>query len=166
MSRPKVRDISCCTSPTFRDGTLAARPRNRRDRRSAIARYYYSPFDHAINPAWTQERQGARVRVQSRDRPRHRRHRPARRRRRGERRVLQHEETSWHARPDVSPDGTRIVYSSYLGRQWQQLWLLPIDGGYPFPLTYGDYDNTNPRGRRMAARSRSSPIDPATPRSG
>ena len=48
-------------------------------------------------------------------------------------------------RPDVSPDGTRLVYSSYLGRQWQQLWLLPVDGGYPFPLTYGDYDNTNPR---------------------
>jgi TolB protein len=59
-------------------------------------------------------------------------------------RLVQHEETSWQARPDVSPDGTRIVYSSYLGRQWQQLWLLPLDGGYPFPLTYGEYDNTNP----------------------
>ena len=59
-------------------------------------------------------------------------------------RLLQREETSWHARPHVSPDGTRIVYSSYLGRQWQQLWLLPVDGGYPFPLTYGEYDNTNP----------------------
>jgi TolB protein len=59
-------------------------------------------------------------------------------------RCHQKEETSWHARPDVSPDGARIVYSSYLGRQWQQLWLLPADGGYPFPLTYGDYDNTNP----------------------
>ena len=34
---------------------------------------------------------------------------------------------------------------SYLGRVWQQLWLLPVSGGYPFPLTYGDYDNTNPR---------------------
>ena len=69
-------------------------------------------------------------------------------------RLVQHEETSWHARPDASPDASRIVYSSYLGRAWQQLWLLPVDGGYPFPLTYGDYDNTNPRwspdGRRIA----------------
>ena len=38
-----------------------------------------------------------------------------------------------------------LVYSSYLGRQWQQLWVLPVAGGYPFPLTYGDYDNTSPR---------------------
>ena len=60
-------------------------------------------------------------------------------------RVVQHEETSWKARPDVSPDGTRIVYSSYVGGQWQQLWLLPLNGGYPFPLTYGDFDNTEPR---------------------
>ena len=128
-----------------RDGQLASRRAVTPDRRSAIARYYYSAFDHAINPAWTRNSKdlvfvsnreiahgtGDIVRAAADGS--------------GEARVLQHEETSWHARPDVSPDGTRIVYSSYLGRQWQQLWLLPIDGGYPFPLTYGDYDNTNPR---------------------
>lgn len=114
------------------------------DRRSTVARYYYSPFDHSISPAWTRDGKelvfvsnheiahgtGDIVRM-SIDRS-------------GEPRVVQHEETSWHARPDISPDG-RIVYSSYLGRQWQQLWLLPVSGGYPFPLTYGNYDNTNPR---------------------
>ena len=115
------------------------------DRRSAIARYYYSPFDHAINPAWTRDGRElifvsnreighgtgdiVRMPVSGTAVPR----------------VLQHEETSWHARPDVSPDGTRLVYSSYLGRQWQQLWVLPVARGYPFPLTYGDYDNTSPR---------------------
>jgi TolB protein len=115
------------------------------ERRSAISRYYYSPFDHAINPAWTRDGHAllfvsnreiahgtgdiVRMAVEGRDPPH----------------VLQHEETSWHARPDVSPDGSRFVYSSYLGRQWQQLWLLPVDGGYPVPLTYGDYDATNPR---------------------
>jgi len=128
-----------------RDGQLAARRVIAGDRRSAIARYYYSPFDHAINPAWSRNGRdllfvsnreiahgsGDIVRAAADGS--------------GEARVLQHEETSWHARPDVSPDGTRIVYSSYLGRQWQQLWLLPAEGGYPFPLTYGDYDNTNPR---------------------
>jgi len=115
------------------------------DRRSAVPRYYYSPFDHAINPAWTRDGKElvfvsnreiahgtgdiVRMSVNGTASPR----------------LLQHEETSWRARPDVSPDGTRLVYSSYLGRQWHQLWLLPVDGGYPFPLTYGEYDNTNPR---------------------
>ena len=114
------------------------------DRESSIARYYYSRFDHAINPAWTRDGKelifvsnheiahgtGDIVRMPIDGS--------------GEPRPVQHEETSWHARPDASPDG-RIVYSSYLGRQWQQLWLLPASGGYPFPLTYGDYDDTNPR---------------------
>ena len=127
-----------------RDGRIANSRPLLTDRRSRIERYYYSPFDHAINPAWTRDgkelvfvsnREVAhgtgdivRMAVEGSDTPR----------------LLQREETSWHARPHVSPDGTRIVYSSYLGRQWQQLWLLPVDGGYPFPLTYGEYDNTNP----------------------
>lgn len=115
------------------------------DRRSSVSRYYYSPFDHTINPAWTRDGRdllfvsnreiahgtGDIVRMSAAEA--------------GSPRVLLHEETSWHARPDVSPDGDRIVYSSYLGRPWQQLWLLPADGGYPIPLTYGDSDDTNPR---------------------
>src|SRR3954469_132176 len=128
-----------------RDWQLTSRRAVLPDRRSEIARYYYSPFDHAINPVWAANFKdllfvsnreiahgtGDIVRMPADGS--------------GAPRVLVHEETSWHARPDVSPDGTRIVYSSYLGRQWQQLWLAPIDGGYPSPLTYGDYDNTNPR---------------------
>jgi len=129
----------------FRDGRIAeARPLTP-DRQSAVARYYYSPFDHAINPAWTPDGNDLLV-VSNREIP----HGTGDIVRlavngAGTPRLVQHEETSWHARPDVSPDGTRIVYSSYVGRQWQQLWLLPVDGGHPFPLTYGDYDNTNPR---------------------
>ena len=45
------------------------------DRRSAIARYYYSPFDHAINPAWTRDGREL-IFVSNREiAPRHRRHR-------------------------------------------------------------------------------------------
>ena len=58
---------------------------------------------------------------------------------------LHYEETNWKARPDFAPDGHRIVYSSYLGRNWLQLWVMPGDGGEPFPMTYGDWDNTSPR---------------------
>ena len=128
-----------------RDGRLTASRPLIPDRRSDVQRYYYSPFDHAINPAWTKDGRdlvfvsnreiahgsGDMVRMAADGS--------------GTPRVLRHEETSWHARPDVSPDDRRIVYSSYLGGQWHQLWLSPAEGGYPLPLTYGDYDNTNPR---------------------
>lgn len=56
-----------------------------------------------------------------------------------------YEETTWKARPTLSPDGAKLVYSSYLGRQWQQLWAMPPNGGDVFPLTYGDFDRTTPR---------------------
>lgn len=56
-----------------------------------------------------------------------------------------YEETTWKARPTLSPDGAKLVYSSYLGRQWQQLWAMPPKGGDAFPLTYGDFDRTTPR---------------------
>ena len=65
-----------------------------------------------------------------------------------------YEETTWRARPTISPDGAKMVYSSYLGRQWQQLWAMPPKGGDYFPLTYGDFDRTSPRwspdGNRIA----------------
>jgi hypothetical protein len=62
-----------------------------------------------------------------------------------EAREIHYEETTWKARPDFSPDGKRIVYASYLGQQWHQLWTMPADGGDAFPLSYGDFDNINPR---------------------
>ena len=46
-------------------------------------------------------------------------------------REIRYEETTWKARPDWSRDGRRVVYSSYLGRQWHQLWLMTADGGEP-----------------------------------
>jgi TolB protein len=58
---------------------------------------------------------------------------------------IRYEETTWKARPDWSPDGHRVVYSSYLGRQWNQLWLITPEGGDPVQLTYGDFDATAPR---------------------
>src|SRR5262249_55932876 len=74
-----------------------------------------------------------------------------------EAREIHYEETSWKARPDFSPDGSRMVYSSYLGRQWQNLWMMPSGGGDAFPISYGDWDETNarwsPDGKKLAAIS-------------
>jgi hypothetical protein len=58
---------------------------------------------------------------------------------------IHYEETAWKARPEFSPDGKRIVYASYLGQAWHQLWVMPSQGGDPFPLSYGNFDNINPR---------------------
>jgi hypothetical protein len=72
----------------------------------------------------------------------------------GAAREFHYEETNWKAHPDVSPDGSRIVYSSYLGGSWHNLWVMPVGGGDAFPIAYGDWDQTAPRwspdGRQIA----------------
>src|SRR5262249_23945544 len=69
------------------------------------------------------------------------------------RRVLS-EETSWSARAELSPDGRRLLFISYHGRQWRQLWLTTPDGAPPLPLTFGEFDRGNarwsPDGERIA----------------
>jgi TolB protein len=128
-----------------RDGQPGETQRLTEETRSPLPRYYYSAYDSEINPTWT--RDGSSVLFVS-----NRGHiygtggfwlmkavpgaQPA---------ELHYEETNWQARPDFSPDGSRMVYSSYLGRNGLQLWLLPAAGGDPLPLTYGDWDETNPR---------------------
>jgi len=115
------------------------------ENRSALPRYYYGPFDHELSPLWSPD--GSEILFVSN---RGRIHgtggffrmkaTPG-----AEAREIHYEETNWKARPEISPDGSRIVYPSYLGRQWHQLWTIPAEGGDAFPLTYGEYDNTAPR---------------------
>jgi hypothetical protein len=123
-------------------------------RKSAVPRYYYSAFDHAISPSWTPD--GKRVVFVS------------------NREVaygtgdfwsvsvadptdikrIYGEETTWRATPQVGPDGRRVLFSSYHGRQWHQLWLTTLDGAQPLPLTFGERDvvqaRWSPDGERIA----------------
>ena len=127
------------------------------DNDSKLPRYYYSTWDHYISPTWSPDGKEI-ILVSNRDhiygsggfwRMEARPGAP------GGLRELRYEETTWKARPDWSPDGTRVVYSSYLGRQWNQLWLMTSEGGGagdPFPLTYGEFDVTAPRWSRDGSR--------------
>lgn len=114
------------------------------DRKTEAKRYYYSAWDHSINPAWSHD--GKKIYfVNNHDVAHGTGNLFSIDLASGEQTLIHKEETSWRTRPDVSPDGTRLVYSSYLGQNWNQLWLLPSAGGYPFPITYGHYDKSSPR---------------------
>jgi TolB protein len=129
----------------FADGELTDVTRLTGETRSPLPRYYYSEFDHEISPAWSPDGSellfvsnrghiygtGGFWRMQAE---------PG-----AEAHEIHYEETAWKARPEFSPDGNRIVYASYLGQQWHQLWVMPASGGNAFPLSYGDFDNINPR---------------------
>lgn len=129
----------------FENGELKDVQRLTGENRSSLPRYYYSQFDHEISPAWSPDGSeivfvsnrghiygtGGFWRMQSK---------PG-----AEAREIHYEETTWKARPDFSPDGKRLVFASYLGQPWHQLWVIPSQGGDAFPLSYGDFDNTNPR---------------------
>src|SRR5271166_3926614 len=116
---------------------------------SPLPRYYYSQVDHEISPVWT--RDGSEILFVS-----NRGHihgtggfwmtkvEPAA----GvgtHYQEIHYEETNWKARPDFSSDGKRMVYASYLGQSWHQLWVMPAAGGDAFPISYGAFDNINPR---------------------
>ena len=114
------------------------------DRDSQLPRYYYSVWDHYLSPTWAPTSDelilvsnrtriwgtGGFWRMSAAG---------------GPMRELWYEETTWKARPDWAPDGRRVVYSGYHGRQRNQLWIMTADGGDPFQLTYGDFDATAPR---------------------
>ena len=125
------------------------------ERRSDMPRYYYSEYDHQLSPSWSpdgtellyvsnlENAYGTgglwRLAIDA-----------------GVPAVpVRQEETSWKARPDWARDGKRVIWSSYEGRQWHQLWLTTsAGGGDPIPLTYGDFDITAarwaPDGRSIA----------------
>ncbi len=141
-------------------GELKNKVRLTGETKSSLPRYYYSVYDMEINPTWT--RDGKEILFVSNRGHIHgtggfwrMKAEPG-----AEAREIHYEETNWKARPEFSPDGSRMVYSSYLGRQWHNLWVMPARGGDAFPISYGDWDETNvrwsPNGKRLAAISNQS----------
>ena len=122
------------------------------DHESGLPRRYYSRWDHYLSPTWSPD--GSELILVSNRGHIHGSGGFWRMRAEtgGPLRELRYEETTWKARPDWSPDGKRVVYSSYLGRQWHQLWLMTPDGGDPVQLTYGEFDATAPRWSPDGAR--------------
>jgi TolB protein len=121
----------------FERGELKNVVRLTGETKSSLPRYYYSAYDMEINPVWTRDGKeilyvsnkghiygtGGFWRMKAE---------PG-----AEAREIHYEETSWKARPDFSPDGSRMVYCSYLGGQYENVWTMPATGGDGFPLTYG-----------------------------
>jgi len=129
----------------FEDGELSDVQQLTPENVSPLPRYYYSQVDHEISPVWS--RDGSEILFISNRGHIHgtggfwrMKAQPG-----AEAREIHYEETTWKARPDFSPDGKRMVYASYLGQSWHQLWVMPAAGGDAFPISYGDYDNINPR---------------------
>ncbi|GAA0273954.1 hypothetical protein GCM10009127_12980 [Alteraurantiacibacter aestuarii] len=123
------------------------------ERESAISRYYYSTFDHELSPSWSPD--GSEIIYVTNPETGYGTGSLWRRAvAGGEPQLVREEETSWRARPDWGPGGSRIIWSSYAGRQWHQLWIVNAAGGLPIPLTYGDFDIFSPRwspdGRHIA----------------
>ena len=129
----------------FKDGSLADVRQLTPENVSTLPRYYYSPVDHEISPVWS--RDGSEILFVSNRAHIHgtggfwrMKAEPG-----SGAREIHYEETNWKTRPDFSPDGKRMVYASYLGQAWHQLWVMPSNGGDAFPISYGAFDNTNPR---------------------
>jgi len=132
-------------APVTADATIGPAERITEDRESGLLRYYYGAYDQYLSPSWSPDGSDL-IFISNRG------HiwgsggfwrMPARTG--AEPRELHYEETTWKARPDWSRDGKRVVYSSYLGRQWHQLWLMTADGGDPLQLTYRAGDAIAPR---------------------
>jgi Tol biopolymer transport system component len=135
-------------------GHAAAPVRITEDRESDLPRYYYNKWDQYLSPTWSPDGSelilaanrghmwGSGTLWRMRAEPG------------APMREIRDEETTWRVRPDWSRDGKRVVYGSYFGRQWHQLWLMTSQGENPFQLTYGEFDAVSPRwapdGRQIA----------------
>ena len=121
-------------------------------------RLYVGRFDGHIEPAWTKDGKSI-LFVSNRDVPLGSGNvwiMPAVENGITQAQPLLKEQTLYRSRPDVSIDGRRFIYSSTAGAadQFNHLYVLPVEGGAPYKMTFGDHDDFHPRwspdGERIA----------------
>jgi TolB protein len=120
-----------------------------RDNKYERDRLYFGPWDFHTQPAWTPD--GSQLlfvtnrgnALGSGDIWRM----PARRDGFDEAARVHAEQTLYRTRPHVGIDGKRFIYSSTAGAadQYTNLYVLPVQGGQPYKLTFGDHDHFHPR---------------------
>ncbi len=125
------------------------------ERKSAIDRYYYSAFDHAVNPSWSPDGATPLFRQQSARSP----GAPAMSGRFRSAIRANARESSARKRPGarvrrLRPTASACSTAAIAASSAHQLWLSTTDGAAPLPLTFGDSDRRNarwsPDGRRIA----------------
>lgn len=129
-----------------------------RDNRHPVERLYFGPWDMHTQPSWLPGSDEL-VLVSNRNAPLGSGNLwrvPAQPDGMSRATLMLQEETLYRTRPDVSPEGKRIIFSSSRGAadQFNHLYLVPIDGGEPYKLTFGAHDDFHPRwspdGERIA----------------
>jgi hypothetical protein len=110
------------------------------------ARLYFEPFDWHIQPTFSPDGREM-ILISNRDitlgsgaiwRA------PAEPNAMAKARMIHREETLFRTKPQWSADGKRILYSSHRGSQYNNLYVLPVDGGEPYQLTFGAFDHFDP----------------------
>lgn len=120
-----------------------------RDHRYPSDRLYFGPWDMHLTPAWMPDGRELLL-VSNRDTPLGSGNVlrvPAEENGIERARVVLEEQTLYRARPDVSPEGKRFVFSSTRGAadQFNNLYVQPTEGGEPYKLTFFEHDAFHPR---------------------
>ena len=120
-----------------------------RDNQYPRNRLYFGEWDMHIEPAWTRDGKGLLL-VSNRDVPLGSGavwQVPAENNGMSKARKIFDEQTLYRTRPAVSIDGKRFIYSSMAGGadEFHHLYVLPVEGGYPYKMTFGDHDDFHPR---------------------
>ncbi|MDQ8204669.1 CehA/McbA family metallohydrolase [Pelagicoccus sp. SDUM812003] len=119
------------------------------DNSYANSRLYFGEWDMHISPTWTPNGEFLLL-VSNRDVPLGSGNVlkvPAEERGIDRADTVLREQTLYRTKPDVSIDGKRFVYASTSGAadQFNNLYVQPVDGGYPYKLTFLENDAFHPR---------------------
>jgi Tol biopolymer transport system component len=120
-----------------------------RDHRFGKPRLYFDDWDLHIEPVWLKDGRSLLL-VSNRDVPLGSGNLwrvPFQPDAMGSASIILNEQSLYRTRPDVSPDGKRIIYSSSAGAadQFEHLYILPVSGGHPYKLTFSDHNDFQPR---------------------